>query len=286
MRTSHPSLSVDLNRQVKVESEKHFHSVMVKKLDGRSDEKWFQNFRKCGKDSGAMMFCVNCGDRHPLVHRCSLKFCPICVWRITARRKEKLEVWQRGIKNPMHLVLTQKNFAQITRGKIREHYKNLTRLRRQEVFKNVRGGCTSVEVTNRGEGWHLHSHWLLDCNFIDIKIVSQRWGELCGQEFGIVQFKKITTDGYAKEVCKYVAKGSEVAKWPAEDLLNFILSVRKSRFFFSFGSLLKESARVNAFLAEIKSLRESQACTSCKEPSLIYCPDITMNSEKVIKHFA
>lgn len=229
------------------------------------------------------MWCSCCGETKALVHRCSLKFCPVCAWRITEKRKLKLAAWSRCVKNPQHIVLTQRNFETLNRGKIREHYKNLTKIRRHQLFKQVRGGCCSVEITNKGEGWHLHSHWLVDAPFIDYAQLSIAWGNLCGQEFGIVHGKKITSAGYEKEILKYVCKPSELASWTGQQILDFILSIRRSRFFFAFGSLFKDRARIKAMIEEMKIEREKPLCTNCENEYFVYIPDKTMRTESRMK---
>jgi len=85
----------------------------------------------------------------------------------------------------------------------------------------------------------LHSHWLLDVRWLDMKGVSLTWSGLVGQEFAIVKIKDARDRDYLQEVTKYVAEGSELAKWPAEHLLEFVTAIRSRRFFFAFGSLFK-----------------------------------------------
>jgi hypothetical protein len=109
------------------------------------------------------------------------------------------------------------------------------------------------------------------------------WGKLCGQEFGIVHGKKITSTGYEKEVCKYVCKASELASWSGNDILDFIVSVRKSRFFFAFGSLFKERARVKALIEEMQIERAEKECENCEGVGLTYIPDKSMRLEQRAK---
>ncbi len=276
----------ELRVEATAESEKVFHRLIQGRLSdeiGINIPPWFRNFTECGSDSGASMWCMNCGEDHPLICKCSLKWCPLCNYRITLKRKEKMQVWSSRIQNPMHLVLTQRNFKDLTREKIREHYSNLTKIRRHKLMKHVKGGCTSVECTNKGEGWHLHSHWLIDCQFVPIEELSKAWGRLTGQEFAIVHFDKINGKDYVKEVCKYVVKSSEMVKWTGKDMLNFILSIRRSRFFFTFGSLRKEAASIKAILREMQIIKEGKKCDNCEEETLIYVPDRTMSSERKMK---
>jgi hypothetical protein len=127
----------------------------------------------------------------------------------------------------------------LTGRKIREHTVNLAKMRRAKSFKSVRGGCVSVEITNEGNGWHVHSHWLLDADWLDMPAVSQSWAKLVGQQFAICKVKDVRGADYLQEVTKYVVEGSELAKWPAEHINEFVRAVKGRRFFFPFGTLFK-----------------------------------------------
>ncbi len=280
-------------RRIKVDSELFFHRQIVGKISDfigltTSPPKWFTSFAKCGKPSGAVLKCFGCGGHHPVIHHCDLKFCPVCVWKITQKRRERLTAWAKMIKSPKHLVLTQRNFPEISRAKIRTHYENLRKIRRHKLFKGVRGGSVSVEITNdakKGTGWHLHSHWLIDCDFIDMKKLSIAWGALCDQEFGIVQYRELKDqsgkidESYVAECLKYVTKGSEAAEWEGKDLFDYITAIRGSRFFFVFGSLFKMRAEVKKLLEGLQEKKET-TCKECGSIEVYYLPEEGMDWER------
>lgn len=236
--------------------------MIVHKLEPTFDEfdydPWFENLSMCGEPQGYME-CPRCDHFQPMAYKCGQKWCPRCQWKITAKRKATLNLWSMHIRNPMHLVLTQRNFPDLDGRKLREHTKNLAKIRRHDVMENVKGGCISVEITNEDKGWHLHSHWLIDASFVDIKVVAQAWGKLVGQEYAIVKFNNDRTKSYVAEVCKYVAKGSEVAGWDGETIREYIEAIRGRRFFFAFGSYFKNRPP----LAEEKS--SFCECPKCNE---------------------
>jgi len=229
-----------------------FHETIRSKLSGLAETNQFANFSKCGRER-IFRTCRSCGDVHEFAYRCSLKWCPRCQWFITERRREKLAVWVKHITQPKHLVLTQKNFPILTPSKLREHSRNLKKMRRSLCFEKVRGGSVSIEITNEGNGWHLHSHWLLDVRWLDMAAVSLTWSGLVGQEFAIVKIKDARDHDYLQEVTKYVAEGSELAKWPAEHLLEFVTAIRSRRFFFAFGSLFKMGHEIRAEILQAKA---------------------------------
>jgi hypothetical protein len=45
----------------------------------------------------------------------------------------------------------------------------------------------------------------------------------------------VSEKSYLQEVCKYAAKGSDIAKWKPEEILMFIQAIKKFRLFSVFG---------------------------------------------------
>lgn len=224
-----------------------FHASMVSKLTPFYDTKQFLNFQRCGREE-IYRRCATCKSGEWLTYRCNIKWCPRCQWRLAEKRKELIVQYASQIYQPKHLVLTQRNFSILTRKKIREHQRNLAKLRRTKCFEKVRGGCVSVEITNEEKGWHLHSHWLVNCRWIDHEELKHTWAGIVGQEFAIVRIYDARDKDYVRELCKYVVEGSEAARWKPELLHEFVRAVRGCRFFFSFGELQKLAPAIRAQL--------------------------------------
>jgi hypothetical protein len=236
------------------------------KLVGLLETNQFQNFERCGNEM-IYQTCKNCGQVHELPMNCNLKWCPRCQWRITGRRSAVLRKWAATIDQPKHLVLTQRNFPVLTKKEIKQHKQNLLRMRRSSLFTEVKGGCVSVEITNESRGWHLHSHWLLDVRWMDIREIAKKWGELVGQEFAIVKIKDLRGAEYVHEVAKYVVEANSMANWPAEQILELVTASRGTRFFFQFGSLLAQGKRIKAEINMEKP--ESEPC-ECGAKAWLY----------------
>lgn len=229
------------------------------KLDGLWETNQFWNFSRCGNDD-LYRTCKDCGDVEVFPYRCSLKWCPDCQWHVTARRKKVLGLWASRVAQPKHLVTTQTNFTVLTPGRIRDNSRALAKLRRSRPFCSVKGGCVSVELTNIGNGWHLHAHWLLDARWLDMEKISRAWGKLVGQHFAIVKVKDARDTDYLREVTKYLAKGSDVAKWPAELIHQYVVAIKGRRFFFPFGSLFKQGKEIRR---EINSVETQPRICEC-----------------------
>ena len=241
-----------------------WHDTIGRKLAGLFDSNQFVNFQRCGQEK-IFRVCRACRDVETFTYQCSIKWCPRCNWRITKRRQHILAKWIARIDQPKHLVTTQRNFSVLTNRKLKEHSQALAKLRRSMCFEKVRGGCVSMEVTNESRGWHLHAHWLVDARWVDAQALAVTWGNLVGQEFAVCCVKDLRDrKQYQKEIAKYVVKGSEMAKWPAEEIHQFVRAVKGRRFFFQFGSLFKEAAAIRRELAAEKPERAPCEC-GCSE---------------------
>lgn len=230
-----------------------WHETIRAKLDGRWETSAFLNFSRCGKEQ-LFRTCRACGKWTALSYQCSLKWCPRCNWRIAKERARKLSAWARQVAQPKHMVLTERNAGTLTRSKITDHYRRLVCFRRslmspsQLLGRGVRGGCISVELTNEGRGWHLHSHWLLDADWLRPELIARRWGELAAQDYAVVKVKDARQSDYARQVAKYVCKGSDLAGWQPEEIVEFLTAIRGRRFFFVFGSLFGRTAEIKKAL--------------------------------------
>lgn len=227
------------------------------KLRGYLDTPQTRNLERCGKEK-MFRHCRECQATKEFEYHCDLKFCPRCNHRISARRLKVLRKWADRITQPKHVVTTQRNFRTLTRSVIRKHQKALVALRRSVVFSQVKGGCVSVELTNESRGWHLHAHWLVDARWVDAAELSKTWASIIGQDDGaIVKVKDCRGTSYLAEISKYVVKGSDIATWQPEEIVEFLQAIHRCRFFFTFGSLFKAGAEIRR---EIKRERVTQVC--------------------------
>lgn len=231
-----------------IEPERIWQQSLLAKVGQFLDFEVLEHLRRCGQEE-LYRTCKDCRRVETFYYRCSLKFCPLCNYRIARARAKMLGVWALSIRQPKHLVLTQQNFPILTRSKIRKFQRNFAKLRRTKLFANVNGGCVSIEITNEGRGWHLHAHCLLDCRFLDVGKLAIVWGKLAGQEFGIVKIKDCRGRDYLGEITKYVVKPAQLVSWPAEQICEFVNAIRGVRFFSTFGSLFRMRASIREFMA-------------------------------------
>jgi len=164
-----------------------------------------------------------------------------------------------------------------------------------------RGGFRSLEVTNKGNGWNLHAHELVDAGWIahypqwDIergphgwKVVKkhkgiareftrqcQRFPELRStrEDFDLdnpndwyfIDLRTANSKA-ADEITKYVTKGSQVVKAGAVAVLEYLASVRNLRMVQPFGSMLNVNLDEEA-PEEPPPRRGECPYSECPEPS-------------------
>lgn len=236
-----------------------------------------------------IMSCRGCGRRKTIVNRCDQRWCPLCVPRLARRRTEELTWWVKTLRQPKHVVLTARNTATLSRGRVARFRQALRKLRestfcaketwwREEPpgeFHAQRGcgpiqssawrsGTWALEVTNESRGWHLHAHLLVDSRWIDARVLASRWAHFIGQDVAIVKVKDCRGEDYLREVAKYVVKSSQIASWVGLDIACLIDAFKRTRTFGVFGTLVGERQKWRQFLKEHREPNNQCAC-GCKK---------------------
>lgn len=195
--------------------------------------------------------CTSCGTTQKFPNRCDRFFCPECQPRLSREREKAVKWWTNEIKQPKHVVLTVANVQHLTKGHVLEFKKWFKKLRHRRFAKHWRGGFYNIEVTNRGNGWHLHLHALIDANYIDSFELSKQWNSVNGGFGRIVKVLDARRTDYLKEVTKYAVKGNMLAAWSGEEILTFINSFCGVKCFGVFGSLYGKRTEWAEFLATL-----------------------------------
>src|SRR5262249_30823974 len=74
----------------------------------------------------------------------------------------------------------------------------------------VRGGIYSIEPINKGRGWHVHAHVLMDAVYIPQRMLSADWLAITGDAF-VVDIRRAWSPRAAlKYILKYLAKEPEL----------------------------------------------------------------------------
>jgi len=168
--------------------------------------------------------------------------CPMCAIRRGAKMlkayldKYEAVMLEHGHLRPYLVTLTVKNGPDLVerlnhlRGAMRrmsqarrDHLSNPRKNRRVEFAASM-GGFHSIEVTNKGQGWHPHVHMIWLCaSQPDQQALSAEWHAWTGDSF-IVDVRPLhdPVEGFL-EVCKYALKFSdldEADNWHAYQVMS------------------------------------------------------------------
>lgn len=207
--------------------------------------------------------CTSCSKVQKFPNRCDLFYCAECQPRLSQDRKKAVEWWTREVNQPKHVVLTVKNIPDLTKQHVLEFRGWLTKLRRSKFAKNWRGGFCTLEVTNEGQGWHLHAHLLVDAHWIDAIQLSAQWAKATGNMGRIVKVKDARAKDYLAEVTKYVVKGVMLAAWTPAEIVRFIDAFSGVRTFSVFGTLYGARTKFKAWWLQVRGSKPLCSCGCC-----------------------
>lgn len=184
------------------------------------------------------------------------QICPACAVRRGARLAENAlpriqsVMAENSHLTPVHVTLTIPNSKNVSEGveRLKMAWKGMIDKRRKALagtrghnpieWCKVEGGIRSVEVTNKGKGWHPHIHALVLVNsFLDREALSREFVAFGGGK--IVWANKVGSTEQELvpallEVLKYPTKFGDLT--PAQRY-EFYQGTRKSRLTDSFGNL-------------------------------------------------
>lgn len=154
--------------------------------------------------------------------------CPMCAIRRGSKMlKAYLDKYETVRADNPHLkpyliTLTVKNGDDLSERifHLRNSMRKMTQSRRNSIsgkikpvqFSLSQGGFHSIEVTNKGEGWHPHVHMIWLCGSEpDQRALSAEWLALTGDSY-IVDSRPLhdPVEGFL-EVCKYALKFSDLS---------------------------------------------------------------------------
>ncbi len=227
--------------EVRIEQRKQ-RDALRDRLEDEGADDLVEALSKCG--TAIPLLCTCCGITHRVERRCDRKWCPACQRALAARTSLRYEAIVEAIEWPLFVTLTTPNYTDHTVDFVRHVRQSFSRMRRLRWFrKKVRGGVASIEVSNRGNGWHPHIHALMDCRWLAVETpqpgprlnadawhkraraacaeVAEQWS-LCLRRTGNVHVRRVfgRDDGSSgpitKEVLKYSVAGSDLLDCPDE----------------------------------------------------------------------
>jgi hypothetical protein len=205
------------------------------RLDDENEDDLYARLVKCGQE--LTLVCECCGVTRRAETSCSLKWCPVCARKRAAQRAVKYSKASENMKWPLHVTLTRCNMSGITKKDVADLKAAFQKLRRTKLWSsNVLGGIVSVELTNRGKGWHPHLHTLCDCQWLALDVrpparqdsrarkaekcrlasieLEREWSRLVGQLMSSIDVRRCSGEIAVREVLKYAIKPGDLLSSP------------------------------------------------------------------------
>lgn len=205
--------------------------------------------------------CTPCTQDHRVLVRpcsCGFPLCPHCQHRRSVRLRAELELLSAGMVRRARdtgvkvkfITLTVPNMDSLQGGKVYELIRgSFTKLRHRKRFKErCSGGVYVIETTNKGNGWHVHIHFLATCLDWDQHDLAREWKSCLPKEWQrlvekaqpkshrdrAVVWIKDADHGSVREMSKYLVKGSGFYDHPRL-IAEYFRSTRRKRLFESSG---------------------------------------------------
>lgn len=218
---------------------------------------------ECCHSEWTFAVCQDCGLTRQFPNRCDNFFCAECTPRLAHEREQAINWWTNEVSQPKFVTLTCRNTPDLTRAHVKEFKGWWKRLRRRKFARNWLGGFYTLEVTNRGKGWHLHLHALVSAGWIDGGQLAREWCSVSGGMGEIVMVKDARRADYLAKVKSYIVKGATLAKWSPDQICTFILAFRGERTFGVFGNLYAKRTEYAEWIAAIRDHKPACQCGSC-----------------------
>lgn len=127
------------------------------------------------------IFCDNCGHQHHIPLFCQDKLCSFCRKRLYGQTIRRYKEVMQGSKSLRFLTLTIVNHDQLLKSdfdRLRYYWKRLYSLK--AIKSRIKGGLYVIEVTNKGNGWHIHMHIIIEGDYIPQSYISNQWHRITG----------------------------------------------------------------------------------------------------------
>lgn len=187
------------------------------------------------KVTEGLWICTGCGrpSYHP--RSCRHRLCAFCGPERSRARARTARVVVRRMSQPKLLTLTMRRAKNLDTG-LSDVRAAFSRWRRLKAIKTrLQGGIYAIEAKPKVDGWHVHIHAIIDCDFIPKQTIYRTWAKAVRQPTASIDISRVNADQAANEVAKYTAKGADVKRWTPEQLSEWVVATRNVRLFQTFG---------------------------------------------------
>jgi len=240
--------------------------ALIDRLRAEDEDDLADELERCNQP--LRIVCTNCGDLADCRTHCMRRFCPLCARRISAKRVGRYVKAAASMQWPLHITLTVRNTKDVNLETFRRLQAAFKKLRKQKLWaNNVKGGVASIELTNRGKGWHPHIHVLADVEWLAIKAqrirpfdsrarayekckaaareLGEAWAALVQQKTASVKSRRCNGMIAVIEVLKYAVKPEALIECE-DNPGDAIRAMQRARLFTAFGSLYGKMKSLDA----------------------------------------
>lgn len=239
---------------------------LAQKLDDGGLHDLARRFRECHSFQTVMQ-CSGCSKVSRFWNRCDTFYCPQCSPSLSAKRLKGLMFFVEAMKQTKHIVLTFVNVPRLTAEYLKWCKAKLGAFRRRKIFRSSVGGMWAMEITNEGNGWHVHFHLVVDVGWIDVRELSRIWQDTCGDGSRIVWIEDATRGGLKanlpRYISKYASKGFRPQDWTGAQFCEFVTALEGGRTFGVFGNLLGKRKEWREWLLEFVRSKKTCECGCC-----------------------
>lgn len=211
--------------------------------------------------------CTHCGASWWVTTKCRSRICPICAYKTAQLRAQIIQEMMIGLRHPKFITLTMPRWTGDPGEGIKHLRKAFARLRKSGGIPGLEGGCYAIEVIPKTDGWHIHMHLIVDCDYVPHKKLIVAWGIALGVKSPSVDVRDACGLNAAKYVAKYVTKSLDPKDGPAAfaKLYQAIVGVR---LFSLFGKWYKSPKMTEAWYASQDNARTK--CPCCGELGTLF----------------
>lgn len=185
------------------------------------------------------LYCGDNGHVKVIKLKCSDRTCQECRDRTYWKLFKSWFKLAEDMSNPKLLTLTMKNKPDLKREYIRALRGQFTRLLHRKYYKErITGGLYVIELKNKGNGWNIHLHALIDTKpgfdgYLLQKKISDDWFDITQEDMVVDIRKAYNPKASLRYILKYLTKPPQING--EIELYNEVL--KKTRLIQTFGNL-------------------------------------------------
>lgn len=130
------------------------------------------------------VYCEKCGHSERVMLRCGDRTCPDCRKRDFFRLFRGYEHLFRSKSRLRFLTLTLRNTSNLSLTSV-DFLRNCFRklLRSSSLSGRISGGMYGIEIVNKGKGWNIHLHAIIEGQYLPQDELSREWRRITGGSY-------------------------------------------------------------------------------------------------------